>query len=1308
MHKFSVGNLLALWGVTFLAFCQGGFAFDLILNGDFEEDDSNLRGEVMSCPVRLRVTFGQSDGLPDRWKFIGELNNSKTPQYLEKIGDAHSGKAALRLKPSNNFRLNQSFTCAIQTKEQADLAPLLFTCWFKGVGEKAALDVELVLQIREFDEKTKNLKWVKLHSTKKTFPATAKWSAVEFEVSSAELVQALKDKPQPVGTISGVLYLQASKDSESVVIDDIALVCEQEPASYTLVPNAGFESADRKGEPKKWATGRKSLRYFGSNYYVWRDWNHFLSVPRGRDRIDELFVHNGKRSLRMSAPPGDDRHIESPLIPLNQTEPRRMLIQFAYNSYLLANMLVQVVDDQGSEIFARNVVSGSTHGWRLFQAEFVPRRTGRKVGDVRTGGDLFGATGAGLPLKGCRIRIGVKGVNGSAMDDVNEWVNVNHSGVLWLDDVVLAEVKTTQNELKSRGVKTYTLNNKPPALAVESIDLGGRLYGLNEAAITIINHSNRKEIGTLTVAISGPYRENDPKKSGYAVGSTGQEKMEPMPGIIEQEGIAVKFNVQAGERVTVRIPYTIHHLLKDWRSEYRAGISLKKKSTEVAFGTWSQQVLVEVERTYAFPESKSQPVFMNIGVASGTLRKVERLRLNILRAKDDQLVATHEITDFQKQLKSFSSKPLEDGFQADATNFFLTNVSIEQLPIHSQTRPVRDHYIFVAGLSSNGQTIISGRSPRFGRMEEHNEKLDPIREVKIHKDNYLLINGKPFFSRGHIWMQQNFGPAPLARKNTEWKKYGFNNKAGVQSPFADAKNDSYGIGMQEVWRKTNTYIGSQMITAKGPMNDKIRAEIQNWISRPYIIGIHFIPWEGEPEGSSEESVRYAREIQKLIGTRPLWVSSGWYAPAVSGRIHPSVIENDWFMPENNSYFQPSQLDKEVLPIKQKRGEPCVLGTYPNVFNDTPYAVQRFEHWTEIIRHHTGYMQIGKPGDPTLMAGINGEFRFIETFLFSDRIPPEVSVAPKVEHLVRETGEATYIMATNAGPVIGGDWEWNAEIRNRGRASHTGAALWNRFHNYMRDTYSHFYKDDQPVMVEKGDRIVQYVFIPKGARVDHLILMARGNGEWRYHAVWGNFKHARFTDSGVRLWLAKDMHQMAWGSAGLGFCDPQGHEVKNANLLKYTFTPDQYHKLGEMPNVGTWAKLEVPVETVGLDGLVVDGFGFVSKGAKVWWEQTLLLRDGGERVLCDGSVGIPPDQLKKVRFNVAGLKAGTKIRVCFEERDIIASDGYFEDDFSGEPGYRNMWVGLYGDKIGETGYYGDGVFYNYNWGKVATRLYEISR
>jgi hypothetical protein len=358
------------------------------------------------------------------------------------------------------------------------------------------------------------------------------------------------------------------------------------------------------------------------------------------------------------------------------------------------------------------------------------------------------------------------------------------------------------------------------------------------------------------------------------------------------------------------------------------------------------------------------------------------------------------------------------------------------------------------------------------------------------------------------------------------------------------------------------------------------------------------------------------------------------------------------------------------------------------------------------------MQIGKPGDPSLMAGMNGEFRFIESFLFNKDpalgFGSKVSVDPPVEHLARSSPKATYVMATNAGPVIGGDWEWNTKLKDKGLASHTGSALWNRFHDYMKDYHSHWYKDDRPVTVAKGDKIVQYVFIPPDAKVENLILMVRGNGMWRHHAVWGQFNHQAFTDSGVRLWLAKDMHQMGWGSINLGFCGPQGHDPKNPELIKAVFTADQFRNLGALPKTGEWVRLEVPVERLGLDGHVVDGFGFISKGGKAWWERTLLMKNGQEQVLCDGSAGIHPMKLKKVRFNVAGLKAGTKIKVCFEERDIVAQDGFFEDDLTGEEGYRNQWVGLYGDKIGETGYYGDGTFYNYNFGKVAARLYEVPK
>ena len=261
---------------------------------------------------------------------------------------------------------------------------------------------------------------------------------------------------------------------------------------------------------------------------------------------------------------------------------------------------------------------------------------------------------------------------------------------------------------------------------------------------------------------------------------------------------------------------------------------------------------------------------------------------------------------------------------------------------------------------------------------------------------------------------------------------------------------------------------------------------------------------------------------------------------------------------------------------------------------------------------------------------------------------------------------------------------------------------------MQDYFSHFYRDDRGVTISAGDRLVQYVFVPSGAKVDSLMLMPRQNGEWRSHAVWGKFDHQQFTDSGVRMWMAKDMHQFSWGSLAIGFCGPEGHDPKNPKLLQYTFTADQFHQLGDVPAAGKWVRLEAPVEQLGLVGKVVDGFGFVSKGAKVRWERTLLVRGGKEIPLCDGSVGIPPEALAKVRYSVEGLKAGTKVKVCFENREITAADGYFEDDLSGEPGYQNLYMGLYGDKLGETGYYGNGVNYNYNWGKVAARLYRIPK
>jgi hypothetical protein len=357
------------------------------------------------------------------------------------------------------------------------------------------------------------------------------------------------------------------------------------------------------------------------------------------------------------------------------------------------------------------------------------------------------------------------------------------------------------------------------------------------------------------------------------------------------------------------------------------------------------------------------------------------------------------------------------------------------------------------------------------------------------------------------------------------------------------------------------------------------------------------------------------------------------------------------------------------------------------------------------------MIIGIPGDPTLFRGMNGEMKFIESFLFSQEKTPEVKVTPAVEHLVKSAKGKTYIMATNAGPIIGGDWKWNTELKDKGAASHTGDTLWNRFHSFMQDYHSHYYKDDRPVEVKAGDKIVQYVQVPADQKVENAVLMVRGNGDWAYQAVWGDFNHQQFTDSNVRLWLARDMHPMFWGTIGFVGPDAMPSPEGREKLNKHVFTAEQFKKIGDLPAKGQWVRLEAPIEKLGLQpGSVIDGFGFMSKGGHAWWERTLLVRaDGSEQVLCDGSAGIHPRELAKVRFEVPGLKAGTKVKVCFDQREIVAGEGFFEDDLTGSPrsrGYDALWTGLYGDKIGETGYYGDGTFYNYNFGRVAARLYEV--
>lgn len=1281
MRMFRVSLLVSvlLFGIGHVARCEPAIGPNALANGGFEHDWYNTRGEVMSCPVARRVTFGQTDGIFDGW-------NAQQAAACQRVADARTGHYAVRLTPGQI--LSQSgMGYGVHTRDAFNPVPVRFSGWAKGPG---TLSVSVA-----FGTSDQNLGLTAQHA----LVVGPDWSHVEFTVTVEQIQEAFAAAERSAGPINLTLALTPGEGSGPITLDDLRLERPHTPAPYTLVANPGFEGrVGRDGVPEAWSAVRKSLRHIGSWYYIWRSWYHYMGVPRGANAVDSLMAAAGERSFRMNVPPGDEKYIETAPIALNQNEARRMVLSFDYSTYMLANIIIQVKDEQDREVFFDVLELGSTGGWQRYQRTFVPALIQPNAGYGGVGPTEI--TGDSIALRACRIRIAARGVNGSNHDDINEWQNVNHAGVLWFDNVVLMELDSAPAALRARGVHLYEPDRTVPELFVESIDLGERLYGENAAIVSVVNLGRRDLDVSAALSVNGPYREDDPQKAGYAMGAPDYPQALPAVKQVQEQKTDAKAAVRPGERTALTLPYALDTLCEDWRYEYRVVVTVNNRATELTFGTWSQQVLVEAQKSYLYPDENPQLVWMNFGVSRARLRRAAALEVEVRRAVDDKPISNRRITDFFAAVASFNLSQLPENWQGDNTNFYQITVDVAALPVHPQTKPVRDHYIQVRGLDAAGNVLFEGRSPRFGRMEVHSEQLPPIQKVEISEGNYLVINGTPFFNRGHMQMQQNFGPTPFSHQKMDFKRTGFNTR-GVGRP----------ENPDEAWAQNLYLITNKLTQPNPPLTDEMKAYIRENLAKPNVIGINWVEWESAPtakidgrDATQDELVQYSRAIKELLGGRPLWVSAGWYSPTVNGVVYPSSLEHDIFSPENNSYFQPSQLDKEIATKKRARGERFVLNTYPNVFNDMPWKVQRFEHWTEIIRGHTGYTIIGITGDPTLFRGMNGEIRFIESILFSRDKAPEVTVSPNVEHIVRSHQGKTYILASNAGPVIGGDWVWNAELKDEGVASHTGDALWSRFHDFMQDYHSHFYRDDRPVEVRKGDRIVQSVYVPGNARVDALVLMVRGNGDWMYQATWGEFDHKAFTDSGVRLWLAKDMHQMFWGT--IGFCGPQGHDIHHPNLMKFVFTQEQFHRIGNLPAKGRWVRLEVPVEQLGLDGKVIDGLGFVSKGDRVWWERTLLLRDGQETVLCDGSVGIHPRQLARVRFNVPGLPAGTRIKVCFEEREIVAGEGYFEDDLTGEPGYQNLWVGLYGDKIGEIGYYGDGVYYNYNFGRIAARLYEI--
>lgn len=117
---------------------------------------------------------------------------------------------------------------------------------------------------------------------------------------------------------------------------------------------------------------------------------------------------------------------------------------------------------------------------------------------------------------------------------------------------------------------------------------------------------------------------------------------------------------------------------------------------------------------------------------------------------------------------------------------------------------------------------------------------------------------------------------------------------------------------------------------------------------------------------------------------------------------------------------------------------------------------------------------------------------------------------------------------------------------------------------------YFVNSDQPITVFKGDTLFAYVYIdPKNPPKE--IMFQWNDGDWDQRAYWGEDK-------------------IAYGTNG---------KTK--------------HRIGDLPEAGKWARLEVPIAKVGLgEGAKINGWAFTQFDGTVYWDKAGMVTKYGKK------------------------------------------------------------------------------------------------
>jgi hypothetical protein len=1288
---------------------------NLLRNGDFQDDWLTLLPELKNHHWNYTTeVFNRRDFNPDGWMLSGKW------QWV----DADRPRGQRRLILSSPSRAVQSVNW-VTVNNSAKLAG-----WPDAGGYPIAEAVRSKNPLTLVRDLTFRVTLLRMAVPKDAVTLTVAWSAsspmddpagtkrsasasvfvpagsypartIEVKLPAADWLAAAKKDTAfaaqgaqlPMSATCEIVY--ADKQAGTVELLNATLE-ESGPTGDNLLPHGGFERLNADSYPIGWSRPRKH-RYFPPGiYYIFNTWHNSNSDNRGSVASDMLVPHTGRSSLRMNVPTGDEVCVVSDPIMLNQKEPRLIEVRTWIKTHQICMLQIDAEDQDGKRIdgfnfIHKNPLSIGTNDWRQIRQVFRHA----------------------TPLKSIRLKLCARGMNGYTLGGTVEQPQQNAAGVLWWDDVELFEPESTAAELNGRGVK------RPAAVAGETgpylanLDFGEQLLGRNELTAKIVNLGPEE---TFALRLTWPGHTNPTRKrgaggrvslagaSGLSADRSGRNETPPP--------VSVSVRVGAGKPVAVRLPYVLSRHGRAYQ-ENLARLDLVRikdgkeqivASSEHAVATWTTPLLLKLGALYLDPAQK-QFARVNLGLTHAVMTQLAKLRLKVLRRGTGEVLKTVTIHATPAAIQRQRER-IPDGLRDDFRNLLLTELDVSFLPVQPFDNPQHNWVIRATTIAADGKPGWSATSAPFCRLAHYGPQ-PAIRSVRITGGEFL-INDRPWMPWGVAYGHNPVyeGPADSGKNHDlanlkQWSLYDRHGGTLADRSRWDTNcvrhvetgNLIKPAQLDEIWKKG---LYASTVFLPPPTTGKPwPADYLAYLSTaPMVASVSRGPEEAfgyfAPMSKKQlDDVAAQTDVLRKATGKPVIVGHGGYWTRLELERADFF---DIFDPETEPWY-PAFVHTDLAPLVE--GKNKVVWLRPQMYESVPFERWRYHVFVELMRGVRGWQIAHGPGDSSTFRGLHAELRHLQPAIYSKEKPPSVNVEPAIEHMVRKLSNKTIVIAATTHGLSFGNWRWSGEKLPAGRVRVTAD-----LHVFSDESDGYHVTGSPPRQAlcphgiqnlisprkwPAGSKLVSWVKLDAKMPPRNLVALVKADGRWTHAAAWGAFDTDGIRKDNARaFWFLRTFYRHARGFLGWGDKVPP---------YALDFLPSATKAMGKLPKSGEWTKLELPLETVGASGKLLDGIGFLHEGGRASWAGTVLVApDGKETVVFGDHEDRPaPANLEKTTIRVAGLKKGAKVRVLFEDRTIVAADGYFVDDFRG--------VDLYQRYGGERSGYGNAP--------VALHVYEVT-